>query len=130
MDLKISKTQVRKVVRHGGSLWSLSLKMAPLVMPPAKKATGPIVNRALSGLSSLRVNKLFGNGIQTDGCLIPHNRLGMMPQSSNGLTKRGQLKIQQTRTQGSFLDTLSASVGYTLLLNAFIGKSYRLILID
>ena len=80
MDLKISKTQVRKVVRHGGSLWSLSLKMAPLVMPPAKKATGPIVNRALGGLSSLRVNKLFGNGIQTDGCLIPHNRLGMMPQ--------------------------------------------------
>lgn len=70
MDLKISKTQVRKVVRHGGSLWSLSPKMAP----------GPIVNRALSGLSSLRVNKLFGNGIQTDGCLIPHNRLGMMPQ--------------------------------------------------
>lgn len=45
-----------------------------------KKATGPIVNRALSGLSSLRVNKLFGNGIQTDGCLIPHNRLGMMSQ--------------------------------------------------
>ncbi|CAH3107792.1 unnamed protein product [Pocillopora meandrina] len=82
--------------------------MAPLVMPPAKKATGPIVNRALSDLSSLRVNKLFGNGIQTDGCLIPHNRLGVN-DPTNPLYQSGEGIIDKILEQASPAKRLSES---------------------
>ena len=39
VDIKISKSQIRKVARHGGSLWSslagLSSKLLPMVVPLA-----------------------------------------------------------------------------------------------
>ena len=35
VDIKISKTQIRKVLKHGGSLWS---SLAGLALPLAKKA--------------------------------------------------------------------------------------------
>ena len=40
VEIKISKTQIRKVARHGGSLWSslagLTSKALPMVIPLAK----------------------------------------------------------------------------------------------
>ena len=63
-DIKISKTQIRKAVRQGGSLWgsliNLGSKLLPMAMPLAKKAIAPLVTGTLSGLASLGVNKIFG----------------------------------------------------------------------
>ena len=60
-DIKISKTQIRKAVRQGGSLWrsliSLGSKLLPMAMPLAKKAIAPLATGALSGLASLGVDK-------------------------------------------------------------------------
>ena len=56
-DIKISKTQIRKAVRQGGSLWGslarLGSKLLPMAMPLVKKAATPLVTGALSGLASL-----------------------------------------------------------------------------
>ena len=65
-DIKISKTQIRKAIKHGGSLWgslvSLGSKLLPMAMPLAKKAVAPLATWALSGLASLGVDKIFGKG--------------------------------------------------------------------
>ena len=65
-DIKISKTQIRKAVRQGGSLWgsliSLGSKLLPMAMPLAKKAIAPLATGALSGLASHGVDKIFGKG--------------------------------------------------------------------
>ena len=71
VDIKISKSQIRNVARHGGSLWGslagLASKALPMVIPLAKKAAVPLATGALSGLASLGVNKLFGGkGLQVD----------------------------------------------------------------
>ena len=62
VDIKISKSQIRKVARHGGSLWSslagMASKALPMVMPLAKKAIGPLATGALSGLASLGITDL------------------------------------------------------------------------
>ena len=51
-DIKISKTQIRKGIKHGslwGSLISLGSKLLPMAMPLAKKAIAPLATGALSG---------------------------------------------------------------------------------
>ena len=62
-DIKISKTQTRKAVRQGGSLWgsliSLGSKLLPMAMPIVKKAAAQLVTGALSGLASLSVDQIF-----------------------------------------------------------------------
>ena len=51
--IKISKTQIRKAIKHGDSLWgsliSLGSKLLPMGMPLAKKAIAPLATGALSG---------------------------------------------------------------------------------
>ena len=57
VDIKISKTQIRKTVKYGnslrGSLVSLGSRLLPMAMPLAKKAIAPIATGALSSLASL-----------------------------------------------------------------------------
>ena len=52
-DIKISKTQITKAIKNGGSLWgsliSLRSKLLPMGMPVAKKAIAPLATGALSG---------------------------------------------------------------------------------
>ena len=64
LDIKISKSQIRKAVRQGGSFWgslmSLRSKFLPMAMPLAKKAIAPLATGALSGLASLGVDKYSG----------------------------------------------------------------------
>ena len=93
-DIKISKTQIRKAVRQGGSLWgsliSLGSKLLPMTMPIAKKAAAPLVTGALSGLASLGVDKIFGKG-QRGGFLIPMDKIAQLVAYKHLLTK-GQKK--------------------------------------
>ena len=64
VDIKISKTQIRKAVKYGGSFWgslvNLGSSLLPMAMPLAKKAIAPIAPGALSGLAILDADKSFG----------------------------------------------------------------------
>ena len=140
-DIKISKTQIRKAVRQGGSLWgsliSLGSKLLPMAMPLAKKAAAPLVTRALSGLASLGVDNIFGKG-QRGGFLIPMDKIahlvaykhllntGQKKDILKSLQTGNGLVIRPTKTQqGGFLGTLLASIGVPLLLNALTGKGLQ-----
>ena len=80
-DIKISKTQIRKAIKHSDSLWgsliSLGSKLLPMAMPLAKKAVAPLATGALSGLASLGVDKIFGKG-QRGGFLIPQDKIAQL----------------------------------------------------
>ena len=80
-DIKISKTQIRKAARQGGSLWgsliNLGSKLLPMAMPLAKKAIAPLATGALSGLASLGVDKIFGKG-QRGGFLFPIDKIAQL----------------------------------------------------
>ena len=140
-DIKISKTQIRKAVKMGGSLWSslfsLGARALPAVTSLASKAAGPLATGALSGLASLGVDKIFGKG-QVGGFLIPQNKVGQLIKYKDWLTNEqkkqivnaihtgGQIVIKPTKSQsGGFLGTLLASIGVPLLLNALTGKGLQ-----
>ena len=140
-DIKISKSQIRKAVKHGGSLWgsliSLGSKSLPMAMPLAKKAITPLAAGALSGLASLGVDKIFGKG-QRGGFLIPQDKIaqliaykhllsaGQKKDILNPLQTGSGLVIRPTKTQsGGFLGTLLASIGAPLLLNALTVFRYN-----
>ena len=82
-DIKISKTQIRKAIKHGvslfGSLMSLGSKLIPMAMPLAKKAIALLPTGAFSGLASLGVDKLFGKGQR--GGAIDQNTSIYYPQA-------------------------------------------------
>ena len=137
-DVKISKTQIRKAVKQGGSFWgsliSLGSKLIPMAMPLAKKAITPLATGALSGLASLGVDKIFGKG-QRGGFLVPTDKIAQLINYKHLLTtgqKKDILKalqtgnglvIRPTKTQqGGCLGTLLESIGVPLLLNALKGK--------
>ena len=80
VDIKISKTQIRKSVKHGGSLFSslsmLGAKALPFVTKAASKALPALATGAVSALGSLGVDKIFGKGQgQRGGFLIPQNKI-------------------------------------------------------
>ena len=104
VDIKISKSQIRKVARHGGSLWSslagMASKALPMVMPLAKKAIGPLATGALSGLASLGINKLFGSG-QTGGFLIRDSEVKQLIQYNDHLTAKQKQDILNALQTGS-----------------------------
>ena len=141
-DIKISKTQIRKAVQMGGSLWSslfsLGARALPAVTSLVSKAAGPLATGALSGLPRLGVDKIFGKGKQVGGFLIPQNKVDQLIKYKDWLTNQqkkqivnaiytcGQIVIKPTKSQsGGFLSTLLASIGVPLLLNALTGKGLR-----
>ena len=145
-NIKISKyqTQIRKAIKHGGSLWgsliSLGSKLLPMAMPLAKKAIAPLATGALSGLASLGVDKIFGKG-QRGGFLIPQDKIaqliaykhllstGQKKQILEALQSGGQLVIKPTQKQinGGFLGAL-ASIGIPIaieLASKLFGKGLQ-----
>ena len=140
-DIKISKTQIRKAVKQGGSLWGslarLGSRLLPMAMPLAKKTVAPLVTGALSGLASLGADKIFGKG-QQGGSLIPQDKIaqfiayklllsaGQKNDILYALQTGHGLVIRPTKTQqGGFLGTLLASIGVPLLLDALTGKGLQ-----
>ena len=65
-EIKISKTQIRKAIIRGGSLWSsllsLGAKALPLVTKGVSKVAPHLATGALSALGSLGIDKIFGSG--------------------------------------------------------------------
>ena len=127
-DIKISKTQIRKAVVRGGSLWSsllsLGTRMLPYATTAVSKAAPALATGALSALGSLGIDKLFGKK-QKGGFLIPQNKIDQLIKRKSLLTKKqkedivnalqagGQVVIKPTPKQsGGFLGTLLAILGF------------------
>ena len=81
-EIKISKTQIRKAIIRGGSLWSslatLGAKALPLVTKGVSKVAPHLVG-ALSALGSLGIDKIFGSGQQAScGAVLPESIVKML----------------------------------------------------
>ena len=75
-DIKISKTQIRKVMRQGGSLFSAIIPLARSLAPTLAKTLGlsALAGLASEGASQV-VKKISGKGMQTGGFLIPQSKI-------------------------------------------------------
>lgn len=140
VDLKISKTQITKVVKKGGALWSgLMSQVLPQVFKWAPKIAAPLASGAMQALGSLGIDKLFGSGhAQRGGFLIPQGKIDKLIANKKYLTKKqkedilaalqsgGDLVIKPTpRQRGGFLGSLLTTIGIPLLLNALTGKGLQ-----
>ena len=128
-DIKISKTQIRKSVKHGGNLFSslasLGAKVLPYAIKGISKAVPALATGAATALGELGINKIFGKGIT-----IPPEFFPMLPPLVREFTKSqinqinkayqtgGRLVIKPTRKQieGGFLGTL-ASIGIPMAIS-------------
>ena len=128
-DIKISKTQIRKSVKHGGNLFSslasLGAKVLPFAIKGITKAVPAIATGAATALGEIGLNKIFGKGIT-----IPKKFFPMLPAIRGELTKSqidlinkmfqsgGRVVIKPTRKQieGGFLGTL-ASIGIPMAIS-------------
>ena len=128
-DIKISKTQIRKSVKHGGNLFSslasLGAKVLPYAMKGISKAVPELATGAATALGEIGINKIFGKGIT-----IPPQFFPMLPPLVREFTKSqinqinkayqtgGRLVIKPTRRQieGGFLGTL-ASIGIPMAIS-------------
>ena len=139
-DIKISKTQIRKVAKQGGSLFSTLASLGARVLPYAvkglSKAAPALATGAISALASLGIDKIFGKGMH-----IPKKFFPMLPSIVNEFTQSqidqinrvmqtgGRLVIKPTRKQidGGFLGAL-ASIGIPIaieLVSKMFGKGLQ-----
>ena len=136
-DIKISQAGIRK--QEGGSIISslipMMSKVGAMALPWLSKAGAPLATGALSGLSSLGVNKLFGSGLFS----VPQDEVDKLVQYKDYLTTAQKKQIvsalqsgagiprfRLTKSQhGGVLGTLLASIGVPLLLNALTGKGLQ-----
>ena len=141
VEIKISKTQIRKVIKHGSGLWStlagLASKALPMVIPLAKKAAVPLASGALSGLASVGVDKLFGSK-KGGGFLIPDSKVNQLIKYNHLLTAKQRqdilnalqtgsgVHIKPTQKQmGTGIGSIIASIGIPMLLDAITGKGLQ-----
>ena len=128
-DIKISKTQIRHSVKHGGNLFSSLASLGARVLPYAIKGVSKVVPALATGaataLGEIGLNKIFGKGIT-----IPPQFFPMLPPLVREFTKSqinqinkayqtgGRLVIKPTRKQieGGFLGTL-ASIGIPMAIS-------------
>ena len=109
-DIKISKTQIRRSVKHGGNLFSslasLGAKVLPYAIKGISKAVPALATGAATALGEIGLNKIFGKGVT-----IPPEFLSMLPPIVREFTKSqinqinksyqtgGRLVIKPTRKQ-------------------------------
>ena len=131
-DIKISKTQIRRSVKHGGSLFtslaSLGARFLPYAIKGISKVAPALATGAASALGDIGIKKIFGKGVPS--VTIPKRFLPMLPPFAREFTKAqidqinkvyktgGRLVIKQTRRQveGGFLGTL-ASIGIPMAIS-------------
>ena len=128
-DIKISKTQIRKSVKHGGNLFSslasIGAKVLPYAIKGISKVAPALATGAATALGEIGLNKIFGKGIT-----IPQKFLPLLPPLAREFTESqinqinkayksgGRLVIKPTRRQieGGFLGTL-ASIGIPIAIS-------------
>ena len=128
-DIKISKTQIRSLVKHGGNLFTslarIGAKLLPYAIKGVSKVAPAIATGAATALGDLGLKKLFGKGIT-----IPKKFFPFLHPFSNEFTKSqidqinkvfktgGRLVIKPTKTQieGGLIGTL-ASIGIPMAIS-------------
>ena len=144
-DIKISKTQIRKSVKHGGNLFSslasLGAKVLPFAIKGISKVAPALATGAATALGEIGLNKIFGKGGQQGGMMLPPQMLkkgihippqyfAMLPPVVQEFTKSQMNQINKayqtgsgvyikpTRKQieGGFLGTL-ASIGIPMAIS-------------
>ena len=130
-DIKISKTQIRSSVKHGGNLFSALATIGTKLLPYAVKAAPALATGAASALGEFGLNKILGKGIT-----IPKKFFPMLPLIKPELLKSqidlinkmfqsgGRVYIKPTPKQieGGFLGTL-ASIGIPMAIS-LVSKLY------
>ena len=131
VELRISKTQIRKVTRQGGSLFSAVVPLARTLAPTLAKTLGL---SALAGLASEGATqvakKISGKGAMTGGFLIPQDKIQKLIDNKHLLTNKqkqeilaalqsgGQVVVKPSAKQsGGMLGTILASIGIPLALD-------------
>ena len=142
VDIKISKTQIGKVVKKGGSLFTSLAALVPKLLPKAMQVASKVIpglaTGALTSLGNFTMDKILGQGLMCGGFLIPQDKIDKLIANKKYLTKKqkeeilnalqsgGQIIIRPTPKQrGGFLGILLASIGVPLLLNALTGKGLQ-----
>ena len=140
-DIKISKTQISRSVKHGGNLFSSLASIGARVLPYAIKGVSKVAPALATGaataLGEIGLNKIFGRGgvppslnhVLKNGILIPPEFFQMLPlvrdftksqinQINKAYKTGGKLVIKPTRKQieGGFLGTL-ASIGIPIAIS-------------
>ena len=128
-DLKISKTQIRSSVKHGGNLFTslarLGSKLLPFAIKGVSKVSPALATGALTSLGDIGIKKLFGRGIS-----IPKRFFPFLPPFASEFTQAqidqinkvfrtgGRLVIKPTQKQieGGLLGTL-ASIGIPMAIS-------------
>ena len=131
-DIKISKTQISRSVKHGGNLFtslaSLGARFLPYAIKRISKVAPALATGAASALGDIGIKKLFGKGVPS--VTIPKRFLPMLPPFAREFTKAqidqinkvyktgGRQVIKPTRSQieGGFLGTL-ASIGIPMAIS-------------
>ena len=125
-DIKLSKTQLSKMIQSGGFLGNLLGKLAgPLIkvaMPLAKNVLAPLgLSAAMSAIDGGIKKKMLGSGTTT---LIISNdemddilKIVKSPEVSNVLLKgvSETIKHEAKEQRGGFLGMLSGTLGVSLL---------------
>ena len=132
VKVRISKTQIRKAIRKGGSLFSAIIPLAKSLAPTLAKTLGlsALAGLASEGASQV-VKKVSGSG-QTGGFLIPQDKIEKLiankklltssqkQQLISALQSGGQVFVIPTKRQsGGLLGSLLASIGIPLAIEAF-----------
>ena len=80
-DIKISRTQIKRSVKHGGNLFSslasLGAKLLPFAMRGVSKVAPALATGAASALGEIGLKKLSGKGIPSVS--IPRKYIPMLP---------------------------------------------------
>ena len=132
VEIKISKTQIRKVMKQGGSLFSAIIPLARSLAPTLAKTLGlsALAGLASEGASQV-VKKISGSGSgQVGGFLIPQDKIQKLIDNKHLLTNKqkeqilaalqsgGQVVVKPSKKQsGGLLGTMLASIGIPLALD-------------
>ena len=98
-DIKISRTQIRRSVKHGGnvftSLASLGARVLPYAIKGISKVAPALATGAASALGDIGIKKLSGKGIT-----IPKKFILMLPPFAKEFTKSHRDQINKVYKTG------------------------------
>ena len=124
-DIKISQAGIRK--QEGGSIISslipMMSKVGAMALPWLSKAGAPLATGALSGLSSLGVNKLFGSGLFS----VSQDKVDKLVQYKDYLTTAQKKQIVHALQTGLGISQFKVSKrNHALLLSQKVDWNYHI----
>ena len=130
-DMKLSKTQIKRIIQSGGFLGKLLSKLAvPLMkaaMPLAKNVLTPLgLTAAISAIDGSIQKKIHGSGIKViiEKEDMNHIMKIIKALENSGILLKGVTKTIENETKeqkGGFLSMLLGTLGASLLVNLLSG---------